>query len=108
MKHRYWIGLGIVLLLVVSVGGVLLTELDLDGHTTASYLDVSPAESDDSINQTVAFSNLSPAQQRAFKQALNDEDNYVQIPDGVDEQVWIENRAVRYQNRTYEVFVAVS
>jgi len=108
MKHRYWIGLSVVLLLVIGVGGVLFYGSGLDGHTSASYLDVSRVDSTISENETVAFSNLTPSQQRVFENALKDEDNYVQIPASVDEQVWIENNHVQYQNQTYRVAVAVS
>ena len=105
MKHRYWIGLTLVLFLGVSVGGVYLIGTDSGGHSSARYLDVSRIDGDESRNQTVAFSALTPRQQHVFEAALND--TLERIPDDVNGQVWIEYRCIRYQNQTYRVVVAV-
>lgn len=108
MKRRHRIGLVAVLLLVIIVGGAFLTGLGLDGHESASYLDVSRVSSAPADNQTTSFTNLTPDQQQVFEKALTDEDDMVQIPANVDVQVWIENDYVSYQNQTYHVAVAVS
>lgn len=108
MKRRYWIGLGAVLFLMIGVGGAFLIGLGLGGHESASYLDVSRVNFDPPANQTIAFTDLSPDQQQVFEKALTDEDNMVQIPDNVDESVWIRNKYVIYQNHTCHVAVAAS
>lgn len=53
----------------------------------------------------IAFEELTPEQQRVFERALENDSRYAQIPSGVNSSVWVENRAVRYQNRTYTVAV---
>ncbi|MBX0303573.1 hypothetical protein [Haloarcula salinisoli] len=73
----------------------------------AAYLDVEPAEGNVSANETVAFEELSPAQQELFERARNSSE-LVEIPGDLDYTVFAENRYVHYQNRTYEVAVAVS
>ncbi|WP_232700834.1 hypothetical protein [Halobacterium wangiae] len=108
MERRYWVGLGAVLFLVIGVGGVFITGFGVDGHGSASDLDVSRVNSDTPANQTIAFSTLTSDQQQVFELALADEDGVVKIPTNVDEQVWIENEYVTYQNQTYHVAVAVS
>lgn len=109
MNRTLWIILSIILLGSVFVGVALLQDVDLDGHTNDRQLSVHPVEADQGWNGTVVeFDDLTPAQQRVFRQALNSESNSAAIPDGVNGEVWIENDAVRYQNQIYEVYVAIS
>lgn len=53
----------------------------------------------------IAFEELTSEQQRVFKQALENDSGYTRIPSDVNSSVWVENRAIRYQNRTYTVAV---
>ena len=107
VKRRYWVGLTLVLLLGVSVGGVHLVGTDPGSQSSARYLSVEKVDGDESRDQTIAFSNLNSGQQRVFEAALSDETTSERIPDDVNEQVWVENRYVRYENQTYAVAVAV-
>ncbi|MFB6136618.1 MAG: hypothetical protein ABEJ04_07645 [Halobacteriaceae archaeon] len=107
MEHRYWVGLGVALLLTAGVGGVLLGGFGPDGHRSVSYLDVTPVDGNVSAGRTVAFADLTSAQRRVFEDALEAEDGFVAIPEGVDREVWVENDYVEYRNRTYRTAVAV-
>jgi hypothetical protein len=68
-----------------------------------------PQTNHTSDGSVVAFEELSPEQQRVFEQALENDGGYrtARIPSGVNDEVWVENRYVRYQNKTYAVGVIV-
>jgi hypothetical protein len=105
MQRRYWLGVGLAVVLAVAVGWVAL--ISLSGLDGGYYLDAAPADGNVSANDTIAYETLSPEQRRVFESAVN-ADSMVEIPDSVDENVFIDNRYVSYENRTYEVMVASS
>jgi len=97
--------------LVVALGGAAVlgatTVLDPTSGGASYYLFVDPASPDEtpSDDEVVRYANLTPDQQRVFDRARTADGN-VAIPEDVDEQVWIDSRYVRYQNRTYRATVA--
>ncbi len=109
MNRRRLVAVGV---LVVALGGAAVlgatTLLDPAPGGTSYYLFVDPAspEQTPSENETVRYANLTPEQQRVFDRARTADGN-VAVPADVNEQVWIDNRYVRYQNRTYRATVAV-
>lgn len=107
MGRGYWLLAGAVLIHLVVGGGVYIALAGQNAHSNARYLDARPADGNVYLNETVAFEDLSPAQQKAFQRARNSTE-MVEIPADLDGDVFIDNRYVRYQNRTYEVAVAVS
>ncbi|MBX0284949.1 hypothetical protein EGH22_01295 [Halomicroarcula sp. F28] len=107
MDRRTWLLAGCVLAFLVVGGGIYIGLAGQNAHGSAAYLDVEPAEGNVSANETVAFEELSPAQQELFERARNSSE-LVEISADLDYTVFAENRYVHYQNRTYEVAVAVS
>lgn len=95
-----------MLALLLTAGAVYAALIGQNAHSNARYLDVDPAEGTVSANETVAFEDLSPAQQEQFERARNSTE-IIEIPAGLDADAFIDNRYVRYQNRTYDVAVAV-
>lgn len=57
--------------------------------------------------QVIDFSDLTPRQQRIFRNASSSGGDLVQIPSSIDEAVWVKHDFVRYQNQIYPVAVAV-
>ena len=106
MDRGYWLLAGSVLAFLVVGGGIYIALAGQNAHSSAMYLEVEPAEGNASANETVAFEDLSPSQQDLFERARNSTD-YVEIPPNVPADVFIDNRYVRYRNRTYETAVFV-
>jgi len=104
MRRRHWLGLGCLLVLLVT--GAYVSLADQDSQGSAAFLDVEPADRTVPENETVAFADLSPAHQDLFGRARNTTDT-VEIPPDVDDDAFADNRYVRYQNRTYETIVIV-
>lgn len=116
MNRRRWMGVLLVLVVVGGAASILVGDWN-DGHEQGTYLDVDPVAPNETVtpvsetptgNTTIAYTELSPAQQRVFRQAVTADDGFVAIPDDVAADVWIQHAAVRYRNQTYEVAVAVS
>jgi len=107
MDRGYWLLAGAVLILLVVAGGIYIGVAGQNAHNSAEYLQVEPAEGNISANETVAFEELSPAQQDLFERARNTSE-ITEISADTDYDVFIDNRHVRYRNRTYDVAVAVS
>ncbi|WP_380674626.1 hypothetical protein [Salinigranum sp. GCM10025319] len=74
--------------------------------THGEWLSVEPADANATYDddEVVAFESMTPAQQRTFRAALDDEDGRVEITNASSE-VWTDHRAVRYRNETYWVGV---
>jgi uncharacterized membrane protein len=71
---------------------------------TTGLLDVDPAEG--SVDgRVVAFEELSTGEQEQFRRALR-ANGSIEVP-LADAEEWLGTEAVRYDGRTYEVFVAV-
>jgi hypothetical protein len=106
MDRGSWL-LAAVTLALVLVGGVAYVTLpDQNTDSTTGTLDASPADGTATANETVAFEALSPDQQALFERASNST-GAVDIPSDVSRDPFVDYRYVRYQNRTYEVAVAV-
>ncbi|MDS0259099.1 hypothetical protein NDI56_06805 [Haloarcula sp. S1CR25-12] len=105
MRRRHWLGLGCLLVLLVT--GAYVSLAGQSSRGSAAFLDIEPADGTVPENETVAFTELSPAQQDLFERARNTTET-VEIPPDVDDDAFADNRYVRYQNRTYETIVAVS
>lgn len=95
------VGLG-VLAVLLCVGGVF-AYFSLTTHS-AKYLSVEETDTIYPREEVVEFDALTPAQQRAFEDALAAEDNRVELT-GVRSDVWTEHRAVSYRGELYEVYV---
>ncbi len=63
------------------------------------------AVSNASVDQTVAFEDLSREQRRVFERAASAEDGGAVMPEGTDESVWRGVGHVTYRNRTYGVSI---
>jgi len=106
MNRRYRIGIAGVALLLLVGASIYVFIAGQNSHSSTAYLDVEPAEGNVSANETVAFEQLSPAQQDLFERARNTTE-MVEIPPELSEDVFTDNRYVRYRNRTYETTVIV-
>jgi len=92
------------------LGGVILVAsgLIVGTHTrpeTQSYLTVEVSQGNQENITVVPYSNMSDSQKQVFEAQINNS-NITTIPENTDNQFWIENRYVRYQNTTYTVAVA--
>ncbi|MDS0283056.1 hypothetical protein [Haloarcula onubensis] len=106
MDRGYWLLAGCALTLAVGGFGAYAIFAGQNTHSSAAYLDVDTADGNVSGNETVAFDDLSPAQQEVFERARNSTE-MVDIPPDTDYVVFVDNHYVRYRNRTYQVAVAV-
>ncbi|MFC7138808.1 hypothetical protein ACFQMA_03020 [Halosimplex aquaticum] len=106
MARRHWIVLGAVLLVAAPLVGLAI--VDFHESPNGSWLHVDEPVDDVPANETITFQSLSPDQRRVFERAVRSDRGYTSIPKAVNETVWIDARAVRYENETYPVGVAVS
>ncbi|WP_152041192.1 hypothetical protein [Salinigranum salinum] len=97
------IGLGILVVLLCVGAFVFVSET----NQSTRWLTVDETDTIYPTEEVVAFESMTPAQQRTFKAALADPENYVEVTNA-STKVWEDHRAVRYENRTYEVEVAVT
>lgn len=106
MVSRRWTVAFVIVILVITVG----VELGLDSITPdqeSQYdLHVTQANGNVSSDEIVQFEELTPGQQRVFKDALLQ--GNTDVPDTVSVQLWIDNRYVRYQDRTYRTAVSTA
>lgn len=106
MQRRLPLAIAGVAVLLVAGAGLYVSLAGQNAHSSAASLDVRPADGNVSVNDTVAFADLSPAQRELFDRARNTTD-VVEIPPDVSEDAFVDNRYVRYENRTYETAVIV-
>ncbi|WP_262178223.1 hypothetical protein [Haloarcula laminariae] len=94
------------LALLVVGGGAYVAFAGGDEPSSAGSLTVAPVDGTPTASETVAFEALSSDQRELFERARNGS-SAVDIPSNVSYEVFVDHRYVRYQNRTYEVAVAV-
>jgi len=88
-----------VILVSVFVGGTWLVFVD----SSDEYPKLVVEKSEEPINNTIQYDNLSSSQQEAFQNALNSENNMTTLGKDIDAREFIENYGVIYQNETYSV-----
>jgi len=109
--------IGLVLGSVGIVGGGLFVvgdnptnsdRLESEEKTTnRALLHVELVNNSEDLNGSVIeYADLTTEQQAVFKQVVTDDDQQAAIPDDTYQSVWVDNTAVRYQNRTYRVLVS--
>lgn len=103
MNRRTWVGIGVVLVLAIGVGFV---QFSLNDQDKTQYLTVNQVNRTPPDSHTIAFTDLTAAQQRVFNKSRNQE-GLVRIPADVDAAVWKDNEYVTFDNQVYEVVVAV-
>ena len=97
--------IGLVILLVLLCVGAFVVISEI--NQTTRWLTVEETDTIYATENVVAFESMTPAQQRTFEAALADSENYVKVTNA-STKVWEDHRAVRYENRTYAVEVAVT
>ena len=105
MDRRYWFALGALVLVAVPLVGLAVG--DFHAGPNGASLHVEASERDIPATETVRYDLLSAEQRQVFERALDSDEGYVSIPQGMNRTVWIENRGVRYESETYVVAVAV-
>lgn len=95
---------------MMVLGGVILVSsgLIVDASSSPepqSYLTVEVSQGNQENITVVPYSNMSDSQKQVFETQINNS-SITAIPENTDNQFWIENRYVRYQNTTYTVAVA--
>lgn len=99
---RLWI-----LVFVIAAVGIVGASMSSNEDTPSASLHVELVNNSEDLDGTVIeYADLTPEQQAFFEQAVSDDDFGTAMPDGVDHSVWYDTTAVRYQNRTYRVFVS--
>ena len=95
---------------MMILGGVVLVASGLIVDSPSrpepqAYLDVEVFQGSKDNITVAPYSNMSDPQKQVFESQVNNS-NITSIPENTDNQFWIENRYVRYQNTTYTVAVA--
>lgn len=97
------VAVGALLVAVVAAGFLVFA---LGGDPAPSdQLHVEQADANAIDGPVIEYDDMTADQRAIFEAALSD--GQETIPAGVDGSVWIDNRGVRYRNRTYHVAVSV-
>jgi hypothetical protein len=102
--------ISVVIIGAIPTGFVLLDDSVFTFGDTRPQLHVlEPQTNHTGDGSMIAFGELTPEQQGVFEQALENDSEYrtARIPSGVNDEVWVENRYVRYQNESYRVGVMI-
>ncbi|GGN14414.1 hypothetical protein GCM10009021_13360 [Halarchaeum nitratireducens] len=91
--------------LIVLAGCAAINPLSPSNNQNSQYhLHVQQADGNVSSGDAVQFDELTPAQQRVFKHAL--QKGIADVPKNVSVHPWTHYRYVRYDNHTYDAVVS--
>ncbi|WP_188879947.1 hypothetical protein [Halarchaeum nitratireducens] len=92
--------------LYVLVAGGLIVLAGCAATSSPEHLHVQQADGNISADNVVQFDELTPAQQRVFKDAL--QKGIADVPNNVSIDPWTHYRYVKYHNNTYEAVVSTA